>query len=426
MYLPRYRCVKRLSFHFTNRMDYYENADINKVVKLVHGTKKGCYFGIGAISKFADIMDDLKPSCVGFVTSPTAYLKSGAWETIMKVLKERNIPYLHYNKIMTNPTTTVCDECVKMFSEKYDKNFVVISIGGGSPGDAAKSVAILLEHRDKTCRQLYKFEFAPERRAHLVTINITHGTGTEVDQFAVVSILEGEKYPYKPALATPVVYPDYSIDDVNTMLSMNDNMIRFTTIDALNHVMEAATTTVSTPYSQTLAREVCILVTRYLPRALKDHNDMRARYWLTYAAAIGGMAFDESLLHLTHALEHTLSAFVPKLAHGQGLALLQPAVVKHIWPASAPVLQPLFEPIFGKDKLTPDEAALKMRQFHNSVGFNGTLADIGLKVEEVDTLVEATVSCPGMAGLIAISPVECKKEDMKRIFTEAFFLNEKK
>lgn len=147
-------------------------------------------------------------------------------------------------------------------------------------------------------------------------INITHGTGTECDRFAVVSILEGEKYPYKPALASEVIYPDYSIDDVKAMMSMSDDMTRFTCIDALNHVMEACTTTITTPYSCTLGKEVVYLVHRYLPIALKEKDNLRARYWLTYAAAIAGMSFDEALLHLTHALEHTLSAFVPTLAHG--------------------------------------------------------------------------------------------------------------
>lgn len=100
------------------------------------------------------------------------------------------------------------------------------------------------------------------------------------------------------------------------MLSMSADMVRFTSIDALNHVMEAATTTIATAYSRTLAREVTYLVTRYLPEALKEPKSIRPRYWLTYAAAIAGMSFDESLLHLTHALEHTLSAYVPNLAHG--------------------------------------------------------------------------------------------------------------
>lgn len=62
-----------------------------------------------------------------------------------------------------------------------------------------------------------------------------------------------------------------------------------------------------------------------------------------------------------------------------------------------------------------------MREFHNSVGFNGTLADVGLTKEQVPTLVSATIACPGMTGLIALSPVKCEEADIARIFTEAFF-----
>ena len=134
--------------------------------------------------------------------------------------------------------------------------------------------------------------------------------------FAIVSILTGEEYPYKPALASPVLYPDYSVDDVDCMMTLSTEMTRFTAIDAVNHAMEAVTTKVATPYSRTLAREVCALVCRYLPICLKDMKNRRARYWLTYASIIGGMAFDESLLHLTHALEHTLASVVPTLCHG--------------------------------------------------------------------------------------------------------------
>ncbi|CAL6017370.1 Alcohol_dehydrogenase [Hexamita inflata] len=402
-------------------MDYYENVDINQTVKMIHGTKKGLFFGFDAIKKIADIFDDMKPSCIGFITSPGAYKKCGVWETIMEAVAARKIPYIHYDKIMTNPTTTVVDEAVAMFKPKYDEHFLVISIGGGSPGDAAKSVAALLAHQEYNCRQLYKFEFAPTKRANLVMINVTHGTGTECDSFAVVSILEGETHPYKPAIGYPCLYPDYSIDDINAMFSMSADMVRFTSIDALNHVMEAATTTVATPYSRTLCREVVYLVHRYLPVAMKDLKDRRARYWLTYASAIAGMSFDESLLHLTHALEHTLSAYVTNLTHGQGLALIQPAVLKHIYPASETIIQPLFEPILGNKKLTPQEAFNKMRQFHNSVGFTGTMKDVGFTKAQVQTLVEATVACPGMKGLIALSPVPCEEKDIHKIFSEAFF-----
>lgn len=409
-------------------MSYYESYDIERITRLIHGTSKGLFLGYGAIQKFGEILDDLKPSCIGFVTSSSAYKRCGAWDVIETMMKERGIPHLLYDKVTTNPTVEMIDEAVTLFKEKYDEDFMVCSIGGGSPGDSAKSVAVLLAHPETDAKALYMGTFNAERRTKLVMINITHGTGTECDMFAVASILTGEAYPFKPALVTPVIYPDYSIDDVDTMLSMSTEMIRFTSLDALNHVMEAATTVYATPYSCTLARETVLLVHRYLPIALNDSTHRRARYWLTYAAAIAGMAFDESLLHLTHALEHTLSAYKPTLIHGHGLALLQPAVLKHIWPKVCTFMSDLFRPILGNLRGEPEEAQKafeRMREFHKKVGFNGTLSDLGFTKDDVNELTEATWACPGMTGLLALSPVPCEKEDARRLFLEAFYEEEK-
>ena len=105
--------------------DYYETFDIEKVVRIAHGTNRGLFFGPGAIAKFGEILDDLKPSCVGFVSSPTAYQKCGLWDTITKALAERKIEYLHYSGINTNPTIEQVDEAVSLFRAKYNKDFLV-------------------------------------------------------------------------------------------------------------------------------------------------------------------------------------------------------------------------------------------------------------------------------------------------------------
>lgn len=109
--------------------DYYESSDITRVVRIAHGTNRGLFFGFGAIVKFGEILDDLKPSCVGFVSSPTAYQKCGLWDTITKALAERGIEYLHYNGISTNPTVEQIDEAVDLFRAKYGPGFLVCGIG---------------------------------------------------------------------------------------------------------------------------------------------------------------------------------------------------------------------------------------------------------------------------------------------------------
>lgn len=126
---------------------------------------------------------------------------------LKKPCKSTEIGYVNYAKVTPNPTTHNIDEAKAMALEFGAK--AVIAIGGGSPIDTGKSVAILMEYPEKTATQLYEFEFAPEKAAPIVAINLTHGTGTEVNRFAVATYPEKE---FKPAIAYDCIYPSYAID----------------------------------------------------------------------------------------------------------------------------------------------------------------------------------------------------------------------
>jgi alcohol dehydrogenase class IV len=124
----------------------------------------------------------------------------------------------------------------------------------------------------------------------------------------------------------------------------------------LNHVNEASTTLARNPYTILLAKEAVRLIAHYLPQALSHPNDLNARYYLLYASMLAGLAIDYSYTHLTHVLEHPLSALNPDLPHGLGLAILLPAVVKEIYPAVPEILAEIYEPIVPGLKGVPGEA----------------------------------------------------------------------
>lgn len=229
----------------------------------------------------------------------------------------------------------------------------VISIGGGSPTDAGKSVAILLEYPDKNADDIYEFKFTPTKAAPVISINLTHGTGSETNRFAVVTNLEKN---FKPAIAYDCIYPTYAIDDPQLMTKLSPKQTRYVSIDAVNHVVEAATSTVASPYSISLAKEVIELVAKYLPKAIANPEDLEARYFLCYAAMMGGVSFDNGLLHYTHALEHPLSAVKPDLSHGFGLAILLPSVIKTIYKDKAATLADILAPIVPDLKGEASEA----------------------------------------------------------------------
>ena len=86
----------------------------------------------------------------------------------------------------------------------------VLAIGGGSPIDCGKSAAILLANPGKTGDDLYCYRFTPQTALPVIAVNLTHGTGSEVNRFAVATVT---KLNYKPAIAYDCIYPRYAIDD---------------------------------------------------------------------------------------------------------------------------------------------------------------------------------------------------------------------
>lgn len=397
----------------------WENKiDINQVVEI--RAKTTTFFGVGAINKMADIAANLSGRGITKVivmTGKSSHIKTGAWDVTKKALEDNGIKYLLYSKVTPNPTVDQVDEATAE-AEAFGAE-AVIAIGGGSPIDAAKSVAILLAYPEKNATELYELTFVPDKAVPVIAINLTHGTGTEVDRFAVVSIPAKE---YKPAIAYDCIYPLFAIDDPSLMTKLPAEQTIYVSVDAINHVVEASTTIVTNPLAILLAKETIRLVAKYLPIAIKEPDNLTARYYLLYASLIAGTSFDNGLLHYTHALEHPLSAVRPDLAHGLGLAMLLPAVVKEIYPASGEVLAEIFEPILPGLKGTADEADKAftgLRNWIESVGIKSHLRDEGFDDSVVDKLVNLAFETPSLDGLLALAPVKATKESVKNIYVNS-------
>lgn len=379
-------------------------------------TRTCVYFGCGAIKKFDDIAKDFKTKGLDRVivmSGKNAYKSTGAWEVVEKALKDNGIEYVNYDGVMPNPTTIAVNEAAKIAKDFGAK--AVVAIGGGSPIDAGKSVAILLKYPDKTANDIYEFTFAPDEAAPIVAINLTHGTGTETNRFAVVTIPEKD---YKPAIAYDCIYPTYAIDDPSLMVKLSPKQTRYVSIDAVNHVVEAATSKAASPFAVTLAREVVTLVAQYLPKAIENADDLEARYYLAYAAMLGGVCFDNGLLHYTHALEHPLSAVKHELSHGLGLAILLPAVVRNIFDTKAETLKYILEPIASNIE-TAAEAEAKVYNWLKSVGVPSKLRDEGFTETDIPNLVNLAFTTPSLGGLLGIAPTEATREAVAQIYTNS-------
>lgn len=396
-----------------------KDVDIHEVKEI--RVKPNVYFGVGAIKKIDDILKMLKSDKnidkVIVVSGRGAYKATGAWDYVETALKANNIGYVNYDKVTPNPTTHAVDEAVKMANDFGAK--AVIAIGGGSPVDAGKSAAILIENPGKTCSDLYEFKFTPKKAAPVIAINLTHGTGTETNRFAVVTIPEKN---FKPAIAYDCIYPYASIDDPQLMVKLSPSQTLYVSVDAVNHVVEAATSKVASPYSITLAKETIRLVANYLPKAAQNPEDLEARYFLSYASLLGGVSFDNGMLHYTHALEHPLSAVKPNLAHGLGLAMLLPAVIKYIYKDKAHVLAEILSPIVPGLKGEASEAqqaAEKVEQWLFSLGVTQKLSDEGFSEADIENLVDLAFHTPSLDVLLSIAPNNATEDVVRAIYTES-------
>lgn len=397
-----------------------KDINIHEVKEIISRTK--VFFGVGAINKINDILVDLKSKGVDkviVVSGRNAYKVTGAWDVIEKALKDNSIGYVNYDKVTPNPTTDGIDEAKKIALDFGAK--AVIAIGGGSPIDTGKSVAILMDekYQNKTADELYEYKFAPESAVPIVTINLTHGTGSEANRFAVATVV---KKDFKPAIAYDCIYPTYSIDDPKVCTKLSLKQTLYTSIDAINHVVEASTSKVASPYAISLAKETIRLVAKYLPLAAKNPEDLEARYFLMYAALLGGICFDNGLLHYTHALEHPLSAVKHDLSHGLGLAILLPSVIETIYPDKAATLADILEPIAPNLKGEADEAkqaAAAVEKWLFEVGVKEKLEDMGYSNADVEKLTNLAFTTPSLDGLLAIAPNEATKERVEKIYKDS-------
>jgi len=396
-----------------------KDVDIHEVKEI--RVRPNVYFGVGAIKKIDDILKSLKAEKnvdkVIVVSGRGAYKATGAWDYVEKALKANGIGYINFDKVTPNPTTHHVDEAAKMARDFGAQ--AVIAIGGGSPVDAGKSTAILMEYPDKTCNDIYEFKFAPEKAAPIIAINLTHGTGSETNRFAVVTVPEKD---FKPAIAYDCIYPYASIDDPALMTKLSLAQTLYVSVDAVNHVVEAATSKVASPYSISLAKETIRLVAQYLPKAVANPDDLEARYYLSYASLLGGVSFDNGLLHYTHALEHPLSAVKHELSHGLGLAILLPAVIKYIYKEKGHVLADILSPIVPNLKGEPSEAqyaAEKVEEWLFGLGINQKLKDEGFSEDDVKKLTHLAFNTPSLDGLLSIAPNNATEDVVTAIYTES-------
>lgn len=290
------------------------------------------YFKYGSLPVALRELKDMGKKKAFIVTDKVLY-NLGFVDTVTKVLEETGVDYKIFFDVEPDPTlATARKGAAEMASFNPD---TIISVGGGSPMDAAKIMWVLYEHPEVKFEDLamrfmdirkrvYTFPKMGEK-AMMVSIPTSAGTGSEVTPFAVITDENtGLKYP----LADYELTPDMAIVDAELMMKMPKGLTSASGIDALTHAIEAIASVLASEYTNGLALEAIRLIFKYLPQAYNEGTtNIKAREKMAHASTMAGMAFANAFLGVCHSMAHKLGA-MHHIPHGVANALLIDEVIR--------------------------------------------------------------------------------------------------
>ena len=280
------------------------------------------YHGKGCLEE----LKNLKGKKAILVVGGGSMKRQGFLDKAVNYLKEAGMEVELFEGVEPDPSVeTVMKgaEAMRNFEPDW-----IVSMGGGSPIDAAKAMWAFYEYPDTTFEDLcIPFNF-PELRqkAKFCAIPTTSGTATEVTAFSVITNYQtGVKYP----LADFNITPDVAIVDPDLVAGLPVKQVAYTGMDALTHAIEAYVSTLNCPFTDPLALQAIEMVLDYLPASY--NCDMDAREQMHYAQCLAGMAFSNALLGIVHSMAHkTGAAFsTGHIPHGCANAIYLPYVIKY-------------------------------------------------------------------------------------------------
>lgn len=348
------------------------------------------------------------------IVTDAVLVKVGAVKALTDVLDDAGIGYSIYDGCQPNPTVEQVDTGVKMLKDN-NCDFVV-SFGGGSPHDCAKAIS-MLSANGGSIKDYEGVDKSTKPMLPLVAVNTTAGTGAEMTRFCIIT---DEVRHVKMALVDWRLTPTLAVNDPKLMVGMPKGLTAATGMDALTHAIEAYVSTASNPITDASALHAIKLIATYLPQAVENGKNMKARDMMASAEFLAGMAFNSASLGYVHAMAHQLGGFY-NAAHGVCNAVLLPVVQKY----NAKYVPKLFIDIahsmgfteVGEDTEKAVGCVLKaIKDLNKKLGIPPNIKELGAKVEDFEKLADNAMK--DACGLT--NPHQPTREEVIELFRQAY------
>lgn len=347
------------------------------------------------------------------IVTDAGLARAGVAAKVAALLQAQDIEATIFSGAQPNPTVANVEAGLALLRDK--RCDCVISLGGGSPHDCAKGIALVAtngghigdyEGVDKSARP----------QLPLIAINTTAGTASEMTRFCIIT---DQARHIKMAIVDRNVTPILSVNDASLMLAKPAALTAATGMDALTHAIEAYVSTAATPITDACALQAVRLIAANLRTAVANGQDRHAREQMAYAQFLAGMAFNNASLGYVHAMAHQLGGFYD-LPHGVCNALLLPHV--EAFNASvaagrlADVAAAMGEDVAALDAAAAAECCLAaIRRLAADIDIPASLSQLG--VQEADIPLLAANALKDACGLT--NPRPASQAEIEAIFRQA-------
>ncbi len=346
---------------------------------------------------------------------------NGALERTEKELELAGVETVLFDKIMANPLKSTVMEGAA-YAKENNCDFIV-ALGGGSIMDASKAIAAMATNDgdlwDYIAGGSGKGMPLPKEPLPVVAITTTAGTGSEVDQWGVVSNEEtNEKIGFG---GYDSLFPQIAVVDPELMKSVPAKFTAYQGFDALFHSVECYISAAANLMSDMYALTAIENIGTYLGRAVKDGSDMEAREHVAFANTLSGVVMTLSGCTSEHSMEHAMSAYHHKLPHGAGLIMISKAYFTHFIEKHAcdERFVRMAQVLGMKDAKEPMDFITALVKLQEECGVADLkMSDYGIQPDEFMTLAQNARAT--MGGLFFCDRVPMSDEECAVIFEKAY------
>lgn len=259
-------------------------------------------FGTGARLLAAQYAINLGVQKVMVVTDP-GIIAAGWVDEILEVLRKHDVEHTVFDGLTSNPKDYEVQRGTDQF--RLQKCNMLIALGGGSPIDCAKGIAILANNGG-TINNFEGVDKIAVPMPPLICIPTTAGTSADISQFAIITDSTVKK---KFAIISKAAIADLALIDPELTVTMNHELTASTGMDALVHAMESLVSNAHSDITDIHAIEAVRIISAILPRVLDNLNDPDLRTSMMLASLHAGIAFSNTSLGITHAMAHSLAGY---------------------------------------------------------------------------------------------------------------------